>query len=146
MVRLSAGSGRPSLVQPPESADPARTQGPSETAVVGERADHAALARSVFDGEYIDSWGALEHREQFVAPANAPMPAPPEAAPLLRVASETTPLSMPSEAFPLRVLSRADQLLGLFEMVPIPEPDSWAMPIAGLLGIYAVVRRRTISS
>jgi len=144
MVGLSAGSGRSSLAQLPESADP--PQGPSERGVLGERADRDGLARSVFDGKYIGSWGALEHRERFVPPANAPMPAPPEAAPLLRVASETTPLSVPSEAFPLRVLSRADRLLELFEMVPIPEPDSWAMPIAGLLGMYAVVRRRTISS
>lgn len=75
---------------------------------------------------------------------NAPLPAPAEAAPL-QVASEITLLSVSSEALPLRAPDGGP--LSLFEMLPKPDPGSWAMPIiAGLLGMYAVVRRRTISS
>ncbi len=117
----------------------------SESDVPVEPANRDTLRPSGLDGKQMDFWGPLDHWERLVLPGTAPLRAPPEAAPL-RVASEPAPLSVSSEGFPLRALSGADRPLALFEMVPVPEPGNWAMPIAGLLGMYAVVRRRTISS
>jgi len=60
--------------------------------------------------------------------------------------SAPTASHAPSKTVPPRARPEADSLLALFETARLPEPGRWAMPIAGLLGVYAVARRRILSS
>jgi len=61
-------------------------------------------------------------------------------------ASAPIPLHVASATPVSRVQSGVDSLAVLSETASIPEPGSGATLIAGLLGIYAVVRRRIPSS
>ena len=128
---LRAGCRQPPFVQGLELGDHGRTQNLSESNVPLDSADRDAHRSGRPDGELLDLCDTLDQEKQSVVAEAVPLRSPPEAAPL-RVA--------PSEASLLRALSGADTVLG------IPEPGSWALSIAGLLGMYAVVRRRTILS
>jgi hypothetical protein len=136
-VGLPAGCRQPPFVQAPELNDHGRTQDLSESNVPLDSGDRDARRKGRLDGEPSDLCDTLDPGKQFMFPEAAPLRSAPAAA-ALRLA--------PSEASLLRAPSGAGTVLALFEMAAIPEPGSWALSIAGLLGMYAVVRRRTISS